>query len=86
MLAATVDGVDVYASDQNSGCGPGVVLSDTNPVVGVLGLGTTTPVVIGGFQVSGSVRTSIKGAAVQYLEQLLAATPVTATVVISDTN
>lgn len=95
MLSATVGSTNVCAADQNTGCTHGTVIFDTNPEVGVLGFGTTTPISIGGLSVFGSLHTSVKGSPVNPLNILSSSSltvenpttnPVTATVAISDTN
>ena len=62
MLAATVNGVNVCASDQNVGCGFGVAILDSNASVNQLGLGGAGGSInIGGVEVFGSLSTATYG-------------------------
>src|SRR5215203_6515210 len=62
MLAATVNGVNVCASDQNAGCAFGAVIADSNASVNQLGLGGAgSSILIGGVQVFGSLSTATYG-------------------------
>jgi PEP-CTERM motif len=63
-LAGDASGVNFCAADQQiSGCGFGIALPDTNPVVNTLALGTAgSPLVIGGLSILGSVSTATSGA------------------------
>ncbi len=62
MLAATVNGASVCASDQNVGCAFGVALADTNASVNQLGLGSAgSSLLIGGVEVFGSLSTAAYG-------------------------
>jgi hypothetical protein len=62
MLAATVNGISVCASDQNVGCGFGAALLDSNPSVNQLGLGGAgSSLNIAGVEVFGSLSTATYG-------------------------
>jgi PEP-CTERM motif len=58
MLSASVNGTNVCASDQNVGCGFGVVINDENPAVNQLGLAFIS---ISGVQVFNSQHMSTYG-------------------------
>ncbi|HEU5196191.1 MAG TPA: PEP-CTERM sorting domain-containing protein [Methylomirabilota bacterium] len=61
-LAGDASGSNFCAADQNVGCGFGIVLSDSNPVVNTLALGSTgSALVIDGLSIMGSVSTAIFG-------------------------
>ena len=62
LLSATVNGVNVCASDQNVGCAFGAVIADGNPLVNQLGLGGAgSSILIGGVEVFGSLSTATYG-------------------------
>jgi len=62
LLSGTVNGVNFCASDQNVGCAFGTVLTDANPAVNQLGLGSaSSSITIGGVQVFGSLHTATYG-------------------------
>ena len=62
MLAATVNGASVCASDQNVGCAFGAAIADTNASVNQLGLGSAgSSLLIGGVEVFGSLSTATYG-------------------------
>ena len=62
MLAATVNGTSVCASDQNIGCGFGVAIPDSNASVNQLGLGGAgSSINIAGVEVFGSLSTATYG-------------------------
>jgi hypothetical protein len=65
LLAATVNGVDACAADQNVGCTWGAplnVIPDTDPLPNRLALGSSsTPVSLGGVDVFGSLHTATSG-------------------------
>jgi PEP-CTERM motif len=62
MLAATVNGTSVCASDQNVGCGFGMVIPDSNATVNQLGLGGAgSSINISGVEVFGSLSTATYG-------------------------
>ena len=64
QLAATIGGVNVCATDNNSVCSFGTQLLDTNASVGTLALGsTTTPILVGGLSILGSVQTQTNAGA-----------------------
>jgi hypothetical protein len=94
LLSGTVGGIDFCAADQNVGCAFGTVILDTNPAVGMLGLGTTSsPIVIGGsLSIFGSLSTSVDGPPLNLLNSSslqianLTAAPVTAQFSVGDTG
>ena len=68
MLAATVNGASICASDQNVGCAFGVAIPDSNPSVNQLGLGGAgSSIVIGGVEVFGSLSTATYGPPINIL-------------------
>lgn len=67
-LASTVNGVNFCATDNNAPCAFGTQLLDTSATVGVLALGnSSTPVIVNGLSILGSVQTQqIAGAPGQF--------------------
>lgn len=61
LLSATVNGADVCAADNNTGCTWGTALVDLDPTVGVLALGNG--LVINGVTINGSIQTATRGEA-----------------------
>ena len=94
MLASSVNGTNICAVDNDASvCTWGVQISDTNPTVGFLGLGTTVaPIVVGGVEVFGSLHiaeflsglNSIRSSSLQIINTTLA--PVHITVAVSATD
>jgi hypothetical protein len=60
LLSGLVGGVGFCASDNNFGCGPGLIISDLNAAIGVVSLGTTN--VVPGVVIEGSLYTATIGA------------------------
>lgn len=58
ILAGTIGGVNFCATDNNTACGFGLQLTDTNPFVGQLAL---NPATIGGLLIEGSLQQAIIG-------------------------
>ena len=62
-LAGDAGGVNICAADQSVACGFGTILSDSNPVVNILALGSTgSALVVDGLSIMGSVSTANFGA------------------------
>jgi hypothetical protein len=63
ILAASAGGANICAVDNNAfACAFGVQVPDTDPTLGTLALGsTTTPILVGGLSVLGSVHTATFG-------------------------
>jgi len=59
LLSATINGVNVCASDNNAGCGFGTPLTDTNPTTGQIDL--VNGIVIGGLEFTGSSQQATVG-------------------------
>jgi len=64
LLSATINGIDVCASDNNTGCVFGTPLSDVNALAGQLAL---NPVTIGGVEITGSLQQVTVGGAFNIL-------------------
>jgi hypothetical protein len=75
LLSATINGVNVCASDNNAGCGFGTPLIDVNAAAGQLAL---DPVFVGGVEITGSLQQAIVGGAFNILN--------TSTTQITNTN
>src|SRR5262245_13786011 len=57
ILSATIGGTPFCATDQDVACSHGIQIPDSNPAVGLLALGTTTtPLIIGGLEIFGSLQ------------------------------